>query len=157
VSYDEEKFLKVDTYVGGAHTGVSILGVFNVSQNPLTEIVKLDDFPGTEDGEYIIWSHVARKLSKPTTRKDKTALVCMELGIKGYDILSAYPLKKSEIGSGKVAVAPLGLLGKMTGAAAIVNADASVDENGRLRVWINLKAFGRFGMNVQFSLLFIPL
>jgi len=41
----------------------------------------------------------------------------------------------------------LGIVGKMTGAAAIVSADAYVDRSsGRLRVWTSCKVLGRFGM-----------
>ena len=40
----------------------------------------------------------------------------------------------------------LGLLGKMTGAAAVVTSDISVVENGRLRVDISLKALGTLGI-----------
>jgi hypothetical protein len=146
VGYDEQKMLKIDTYVGMAHTGVSILGVFNVSQSHLTEILRLDDLPGTEKGEYIIRSHVGGKCSKPTKKGDDKMSICTDLGVKGYDIFSAYPLLGPyQVKSGNVSVAPLGLVGKMTGAAAIVNHDVVVETNGRVRIWISLKAFGSYG------------
>ncbi|RDI84867.1 hypothetical protein Vi05172_g4892 [Venturia inaequalis] len=150
VGYEEQQMLKIDTYVGMSHTGISILGVFNVSQNHLSEILSLNDFPGTEKGEYVIRSHVGGKCTKPAKQSDKKISVCTELGTKGYDILSAYPiLGPFEVKSGQVSVAPLGLVGKMTGAAAIVNLDTTVETNGRLRIWISLKAFGVYGIYIS--------
>jgi hypothetical protein len=146
IGYDEQKLLKIDTYVGMAHAGVSILGIFNVSQNPLTELIRLGDFPGTEKGEYIIRSHVGGKTTKPTKQGAKRVAISTDLGVKGYDILSAYPLQGPfQVKSGDVSVAPLGLLGKLSGAAAIVNSNIVLESNGRLRVWISLKAFGIYG------------
>jgi hypothetical protein len=149
VGYEEQKFLKINTYVGMAKTGVSILGVFNVSQNPLTEIILLGDFPGTESGEYVIRSHVGGNVSVPSTRENGKAIVTEELGVKGYDILSAYPVRRFKGKKGDVGVSVLGLLGKMSGAAAIVNQDVYSDKNGRVRVWASLKALGIYG---EFSL-----
>ena len=40
----------------------------------------------------------------------------------------------------------MGLLGKMTGAAAISNSDMYVESNGRLRIWTSLKALGTLGI-----------
>ncbi|KAF2436751.1 glycoside hydrolase [Tothia fuscella] len=145
-AYDEEKLLKIDTYVGMAKTGTGILGIFNVSQHPLTEIVLLDDFPGTEEGEYVIRSHVGERTSKPSTRKDGKAIITESLGIKGYDILSAYAVRRYPRDGNEIAVANLGLLGKMSGAAAVVNTIISVEKNGRLKVWTSLKALGIYGL-----------
>jgi hypothetical protein len=157
VGYDEEKLLKVNTYVGMTKTGTSILGVFNVSQNPITEIVLLDDFPGTEEGEYVIRSHIGAKTSKPSTRSIGAAIVTEELGVKGYDILSAYAVRRYPRDGNDIAVANLGLLGKMSGAAAVVNTDIFVEKNGKLKVWTSLKALGTYGKYICFppQLMFI--
>jgi hypothetical protein len=146
VGYDEQKFLKINTYVGMAKTGVSLLGVFNVCQNPLTEIVLLGDFPGTEVGEYVIRSHISGGISAPSTRENGKAIVTEDLDVKGYDILSAYPLRRFSGKKGDIGVAILGLLGKMSGAAAIVNQDVYIEQTGRVRVWVSLKALGIYGM-----------
>ena len=148
-SYDEQRLLKVDTYVGGQTTGVAILGIFNVSQHPLSEILHLADFPGTQKGHYIVRSHVSGKLSKPLARDNggSNPVILVELSTRGYDVLSAYPLQSFMLDPrGVVAVANLGLLGKMTGAAAIVNTEVHVEDNGRLRLWTSLKALGTLGM-----------
>jgi hypothetical protein len=153
VGYDEEKLLKINTYVGMAKTGTSILGIFNVSQNPITEIILLDDFPGTEAGEYVIRSHVGGKTSKPSTRSNGKAIVTEELGVKGYDILSAYAVRRYPRDGNEIAVANLGLLRKMSGAAAVVNTDIYVEKNGRLKVWTSFKALGTYGKHVCYFLL----
>lgn len=145
IGYNERKLLKVDTYCGGAKTGVSMLGIFNVSQHHITELILLSDFPGTEEGEYVIRSHVSGKTSKPSTRASGRAIVTMDLNVKGYDILSAYPVHRFPRNGHEIAVANLGLVGKMSGAAAIISTQIYVERSGRLRVWTSLKALGTYG------------
>ena len=78
---------------------------------------------------------------------DKNSLVNISLGIRGYDILSSYPLRgfvdqeKSET----VWIANLGLLGKMSGAAAVVDNRTTKLENGRIFIDTSLKALGVLG------------
>jgi hypothetical protein len=154
IGYDEQKLLKINTYVGQAKRGVSILGVFNVCQNPLTELILLGDFPGTESGEYVIRSHISGGVSAPSTRENEKAIVTEELGVKGYDILSAYPVRHFDGKKGDIGVSVLGLLGKMSGAAAIVNQDVYLEKTGRVRVWVSLKALGIYGEFSPFRVAF---
>jgi hypothetical protein len=152
-SYDDSVLLKISTYVGRARTGVSILGVFNCTQRPLTELIKLDQFPGTEEGTYIIRGHTSGKITSPTTTTEHSSFVHLELPPAGWEILSAFPLhtfkleRKHPLDSPTdIQVANLGLLGKMTGAAGIVNEDSYLDRSsGRLRVWTSLKTLGIYG------------
>jgi len=145
--YSSRAILKVGTYVGYARTGTGILGVFNVSKNPLSEFVPLSDFPGTESGDYIIGSFLADEFSQPMSRQygDPTEVV-VNLVEGGWDILTAYPLRKFTLGTASVSVAMLGLRGKMTGAAAVTGYDAYIESNGRLRVWAAVKALGVLGI-----------
>lgn len=152
IGYEEQALLKVETYVGRQRTGTGILGVFNVCQRPLTELVRLDEFPGTGEGNYIVRSHRSGQINKPMRIGGRHAFVCAEVDVQGWEILSAFPLREFELqrkeklsGSEKVAVANLGLLGKMTGAAAVVSADMYMTETGRLRIRCSLKALGTFG------------
>ncbi|GAB7357154.1 hypothetical protein MBLNU459_g8147t1 [Dothideomycetes sp. NU459] len=148
VGYEEQVLLKVGTYVGYAKTGTSIVGIFNCVQRPLTEFVRLDEFPGTEEGSYVIRSFHSGRVSKPMHRGQKSALVALDVDVQGWEIFSAYPVREFETRkSGKVGVANLGLLGKMTGAAAVSGNDAYVEkEKGRLRLWTSLKALGTLGV-----------
>jgi len=43
----------------------------------------------------------------------------------------------------------MGLLGKMTGSAAVTGCDIYVEDNGRLRTWVQIKALGVLGMYVS--------
>jgi hypothetical protein len=154
--YDDAVLLKVSTYVGMAHTGVSILGVFNCTPKPLTELIGLDAFPGAEKGVYVIRSHTDGQITKPTSVASNESFVHLELPIRGWDILSAFPLQSFTLqrgnghavqGSQDISVACLGVLEKMTGAAAIINTDSYIDkESGRLRVQTSLKVLGTYGM-----------
>jgi hypothetical protein len=136
-----------------AHSGVSILGVFNCTPRPLSELIGLDSFPGAEKGTYIVRAHTTGQVTEPTTSENNDAFVHLELSTRGWEILSAYPLqnfklKRSHKASGpeEVQVANLGILEKMTGAAAIVNTNSYVDRSsGRLRIWTSLKVLGTYG------------
>ena len=149
--YDEERLLKVGTFVGGMG-GISILGCFNVSERPLSEFVNLNDFFGIErDEDYVLRSHTTGEVSPRMSLESESAVVSLQLEVKGWEILTAYPLRAFTL-SGSTGlkqdatqIAVLGLLGKMTGAAAIVRSDMQVEGNGRLRVKATLKALGVLG------------
>jgi hypothetical protein len=67
--------------------------------------------------------------------------------VRGYDVLSAYPVYKLMFGEEAISVAVLGLLGKMTGACAIISSDIHVTENRkRVRIDVSLKALGVLGI-----------
>jgi hypothetical protein len=155
--YDDPVLLKIATYVGRARTGVSILGIFNCTQRSLAELIGLSQFPGTERGAYVIRSHSNGQVTKPTTAANSAAFVHLELPVRGWDILSAFPMQSFQLqrahagkGPSDITVANLGLLGKMTGPAAIVNTDSYIEkDSGRLRVWTSLKALGTYGLYVS--------
>ena len=150
-AYEEERLLKVGTFVGGTG-GISILGCFNVSERPLAEFIRLSDFFGIECGEdYIVRSHTTGELSPPVSKDSQSPAVSLEVGVKGSDILTAYPVRSFTL-SGSTGlrqeatqVAVLGLLGKMTGAAAVVRSEMRIEDNGRLRLKATTKALGIFG------------
>src|SRR5258707_35786 len=118
--------------IGAAGTGTGIVGFFNISQRPLTELVPLSKFPGVVEAQYyIVRAHSSGAVSKPIQVVDPNSLLYVSLGVRGYDILSSYPLrgffdeKKNET----TWIANLGLLGKMAGAAAIVDNKITKLEN----------------------------
>ncbi|KAK4545502.1 hypothetical protein LTR36_002852 [Oleoguttula mirabilis] len=160
-AYDSQALLKIGTYVGMAHTGTGILGVFNVSGRHVSELIQLSDFPGTEgEGEYIIGSFTSGGvLSQPMSRGGGAdAMTGLELKTQGWEILAAYPLRSftlqahdanAKAEKKPVSVAVMGLVGKMTGAAAVTGCDMYVEANGRLRIWVGLKALGTLGLYVS--------
>ena len=134
------------TYYGYAKTGTGILGLFNCVQRPLAELIRLSDFPGTEQGEYIVRAFDG-VVSKPMSRGEKHAFVGAKVDVQGWDILSAHPVRHfKRKASDEISVAFLGLVGKMTGIAAIQGSDVYEEENGRLRIWLSFKALGVFGL-----------
>jgi hypothetical protein len=160
--YNEGHTLRVGTYTGWARTGSGILGIFNVSAAHTFCLVSLLDFPGIHDdynGKYIIRAHTSGKITELMQPTDQNSLVAVELEQKGWEILTTYPtypfIVKRHIGSNSTTerkpthVAVLGLLGKMTGAAAIVSSDIYVETNGRLWIDVSLKALGTLGIYIS--------
>lgn len=165
--YGDGRLCIVATYTGASETGTSIIGVFNVSPSPITEMLSLSAFPGTETANergamYIVRSHSSGKISSPIhTTSQKKAIVVVDLEVKGCDVLSAYPLRTITAttqpdteaavatgteAKGSVTVANLGLVGKFTAAAAVVSTQISLQTNGRIKIWTSLKALGTWGI-----------
>ncbi|THW41129.1 raffinose synthase protein-like protein Sip1 [Aureobasidium pullulans] len=144
--YEDHSLLKVHTYHGYARTGTAYVGVFNCTQRPLSELIPLSTFAGAEEGKYIIRAFTTSAISKPMSLGEKKSLVGVEIDVGGWEILSAHPVHEHTLHrGGAIAVASLGLLGKMTGAAAIESSDVYVDGQGRLRYSVLLKALGVLG------------
>ncbi|KAM0442483.1 hypothetical protein ACHAQK_004176 [Fusarium lateritium] len=151
IGYDDDLLLKVGSYHGASHTGNPILAIFNISSRSLTELVSLSDFPGTiSDLQYVVRAHTTGKVSLPTKVDGPGSLLTMSLPVRGYEILSAFPLTRL---SGKkhedALVSNLGLLGKMAGAAAVFMNDIQQHENGRVLIDTRIKAFGTLGIYVS--------
>ncbi|KAJ5764526.1 Aldolase-type TIM barrel [Penicillium manginii] len=156
--YNEGQILRVGSYTGWAKTGSGILGLFNLKSDETSCMVSLLDFPGIHkdsDSQYVTRAHTSGKVTEPMHLADHNSVVSVVLQDKGWEILTAYPtysftLNKRirSIGSegALTNVAVLGLLGKMTGAAAVVSSDIYLVENGRLRFDIHLKALGTLGV-----------
>ncbi|KAH8594649.1 glycoside hydrolase superfamily [Bisporella sp. PMI_857] len=150
--YDDDTLLLVGTYHGAAGTGTGMIGFFNVSQRHISEIVPLSKFPGVVEAQlYIVRAHSSGIISPPIQVVDPNSLLYVSLGIRGYDILSAYPLRgfyedKTDLTTW---IANLGLLGKMTGAAAIVDNKITKLETGRIVIDTNIKALGTLGIYIS--------
>jgi hypothetical protein len=156
-NYNDGAVLKVGTWHGASGTGTGILGIFNVAEREVASLISVLDFPGVEaqgagmgGKSWIIRAHVARLITKPITPElpvRPEMLIATTLAARGYDILSAYPVHKRVLGEEEISVAVLGLLGKMTGACAIISSDIHITENGkRLRMDVSLKALGVLGI-----------
>ncbi|SCO79310.1 related to seed imbibition protein Sip1 [Fusarium oxysporum] len=151
IGYDDDLLLKVGSYHGASHTGSPIMAIFNISSRPLTELVSLSAFPGVvHDLEYVVRAHTTGKVSHPTKVESPESLFTISLPVRGYDILSAFPLTRlSSKKHGNVVISNLGLLGKMAGAAAILMSDVQERENGRSLIDTRVKAFGILGIFVS--------
>ncbi|KAK3945452.1 raffinose synthase Sip1 [Diplogelasinospora grovesii] len=147
--YEDDCLLKVGAYHGRAATGTPILGVFNVSTRGLTEVVPLERFPGVVNSQhYIVRSHVSGIATPPLQLGTPASLLTVHLDTKGYDILCAFPLSVFTVEKlgGDIYLGNVGLIGKMTGCAAILNSSMTMQENGQLRIETTLKALGTLGI-----------
>lgn len=71
-----------------------MIGVFNTTPRPLTELIALSKFPGTVEAQlYVIRAHTSGKITTPLQVVDQTSLVSVSLDLRGFEILSAYPLR----------------------------------------------------------------
>ncbi|KAK2736241.1 hypothetical protein FQN57_000839 [Myotisia sp. PD_48] len=161
-NYNEAHILRIGTFDGWAKTGSGILGLFNIGPATLSGLVHLGEFPGIlheDNRKYIIRAHSTGKISRIMEPADSSALVSVTLAQRGWEILTMYPiyafgpLDKSgndsrALGS-PVHVAVLGLLDKMTGVAAIVDAEISQTPTHSVRFKVSLKALGVFGVFIS--------
>ncbi|KAI9838719.1 MAG: hypothetical protein M1837_002422 [Sclerophora amabilis] len=160
VHYDEDRLLRIGTYTGPQKYGTGILGFFNISQCALTEIIPLKDFPGTTKGqEYVVRAHSSGGLSDLLQVDQSTSLVGLRVPIQGCEILSAYSIHSFLLKDGgacggsdpsqRLKIANLGLVGKMTGAAAVLRTDFTVTGSGSLKMQTSLKALGVLGIYIS--------
>lgn len=148
--FEEERFCLIGAYHGGKGTGASVVGVFNCLDTPITEILPLETFMGIEENtQYVVRSHRTGKISTPLQKGTAGAIISLSLTNFDWDILTATPITSvsSTQHLTSVPVATLGLLGKMSGIAALLNMTADFEHSGkRIRISVTLKALGRLGI-----------
>ncbi|KAI9768707.1 MAG: hypothetical protein M1840_004702 [Geoglossum simile] len=153
--FEEERLLKVGNFNGLRGTGTSLLAAFNVSQRSIMELIPLRNFLEIcGNKEYIVRAHTTGEISKllPGDSQSKPSLVAVNLPPRGWEILSAYPVRSIQHGSGDkkglLKIVNLGLLGKMTGAVAALSTEIKIPDNSfdKLRLTIRLKALGVLGI-----------
>jgi len=140
--------LKVGSYHGKAATGTPLLGIFNTRPHVLTDIISLESFSGILDSnKYIVRSHVRGLVTPVTTDvQSQTGRLVVSLDVGGYDILTAYPITQLDSETnGRISTASLGLIDKMTGAAAIISNSLELLPTGRVVSATRLKALGTLG------------
>ncbi|TGJ87670.1 hypothetical protein E0Z10_g1139 [Xylaria hypoxylon] len=149
--YDEDALLKVGCYHGKSETGTPILGVFNTRPHILTEIISLDSFPGiVPSTEYVIRSHHSGKVTPAMGCESQEARLGITLEIGGYDIFTAYPVTQFDSETnGRITAASLGLIGKMTGATAIISTRFEFLPTGKVFSVTRLRALGTLGLYIS--------
>jgi hypothetical protein len=149
---DTPALLKVGAYHGRAAEGTSIMAVFNVSVRPLTDITPLARFPGVvASGRYVVRAHGSGMVTPPLEVGGPASMLTVSLDARGADVLCAYPLHtvESRTRGDHLQLANLGLVGKMTGCAAVLRTVYEVRENGRMLIDATLKALGVLGRGRQ--------
>ncbi|KAI4175323.1 MAG: hypothetical protein LQ346_008096, partial [Caloplaca aetnensis] len=161
--YQAHKFLQVGNYHSGstADYGTSLLGVFNVSEEPLTELIPLSHFPGVRpEQKYVIRAYPSGDISPPMALGDEFAVVDLALETKGWGILTAYPLVSAPRSSGTSSptlsslpdteIAVVGLLPKLTSACAIVSTPTLTSQpNKSTHLTTTLCALGTLGIYIS--------
>lgn len=151
--YNEGHVLRIGSRTGFGAYEVGLIGLFNIVSGEKACIVPLADFKGvhrkSKEG-YIVRSFQSGKVSDISKPNDSTSIVAVTLEDKGWEMLSSYPIHTFDLHKDQTShVAVLGLVDKITGAAAVVSQDIYLEENGRLRFQIALKAMGVLGIYVS--------
>lgn len=102
-------------------------------------LIEFLDFKGNGI-EYALRSHVTGNIVVPLSVAFTRSLVNLKLGHRGYDILSLYLLLPLHEGR---QIAVLGLLGQISGAAAVIEIGVKADDR---IVSTRLRALGSFGL-----------
>ncbi|CAG8983430.1 hypothetical protein HYALB_00000599 [Hymenoscyphus albidus] len=145
-SKNEPRLLRISTST--IHTNTPMLGVFNVGDEKRMEIVTLNHFSHILPAqEYIIRAHTSGFMSSPISQAKSTSPLLLSLDVKGYEILTAYPLdcSSSPTEGVKRKIAIIGLVDKMSGAAAVLGSSIQERPDG-LDIRVSLKAMGLLGI-----------
>ncbi|KAI1378578.1 glycoside hydrolase family 36 protein [Hypoxylon crocopeplum] len=149
--YSEPVMLKIVSYHGRAVTGTPMLGVFNTSQQPLRELIPLSRIPGAlESMLYVVRAHHSGLVTPVMKPGSSAALLAVSLDVRGYDIFTAFPVAQFDSETnGRVFVANLGLIEKMTAAAAITADQSELLHTGKVFLDTRLKALGVLGVYIS--------
>ncbi|KIX06688.1 uncharacterized protein Z518_04664 [Rhinocladiella mackenziei CBS 650.93] len=170
--YDERGVLKIGVYDGKSDVGTGMLGVFNIAESEISFILPITKFPGVNapasttnssgisKQKWIVRSHMSQRITSPIHPSDPIrpdSLLQCTLPIRGYDVWSALPVHTFHLSKSNPSLdlAVIGLLGKFTGACAIVESsfnfaepksDAQAQSGSRLKIHIQLKSLGVLGI-----------
>jgi hypothetical protein len=111
---------------------------------------------GDVERKWVVRSHASGKITRPlspTVPLESGGLLQCKLPRCGYDVWAALPVQMVQLGDGgEVEIAVLGLLGKFTGACAIVSNEAEITQNGKcIKINVALKALGVLGVWINDS------
>lgn len=176
-SYESGAVLKVGAYDGRAEVGTGIMGVFNIAEHEINFVLPITKIPGVviQEGEqkrsWVVRSHMSRRITRPITPTlplEGRSLLQANLAVRGYDVWTSIPVHGPySVGQRHLQIAIMGLLGKMTGACALVasrmamtglagDETANVSQRqrnvqARLRLDVGMKALGVLGVWVSSS------
>lgn len=151
MEHGEPVLCKVGSFIAVEGYEIGILGVFNVGNSPLSEFIGHESFLAVNhDKKYIVRAHTAGKISKPLSPYSKSPPVFLELPFWGWEVLTAYPIESFSMSSSEneppTDIAVLGLLHKITGAAAMTKvAWQDMHDPRSVRIQVTLKALGVLG------------
>lgn len=119
----------------------------------MTEIIPLEAFPGViASAGYLIRSHFTGRVATITDCGSQEARLGVTLKAGGCDIFTAYPLTRLDTETnGRINIASLGLINKMTGAAALIDNHFEFLPTGKVISTTRLKALGTVGRSSQWT------
>ncbi|KFA73505.1 hypothetical protein S40288_05784 [Stachybotrys chartarum IBT 40288] len=146
--YSDGKILKVASSVtpcGDVAQPAGIIGCFNIAQGEKEALISYEDFEraaGFSSGKLVVRSFRSRQVFTFDTPVSR--LIKIRLGPRDWDILTASPLLKLNMGDkGHVSAAVLGLVDKMSGAAGVTKLEMLTERSG---ITVHVKALGILGI-----------
>lgn len=161
--YSEGNALKVVARTGSADDGSDsvLMAIFNTGEKEIRFMVDMGEF-GIQRGwrhghanghtEVLVRGHRTGEIFGPVDLGQSTGvaqvkrLIHARLPVKGYDILTVQPVLRIESATGRRRVCALGLMGKMSGAAAIATTSVTSLNDGKVKVVVHLQALGKLGI-----------
>lgn len=150
------QLLRVGNFVGGKG-GDSLMAVFNTAIDPVTEVLQLKDFPGTEPGEnYIVRAFSANTVVDMGSLGDaEPQSISLTLEPSGWEFFTVTRVTSATSNSGEeYQVGTLGLMDKMAGSVAVIEQTVihpEINGAGQMTtVAVRLKALGVLGMFILF-------
>lgn len=137
--YADGNLCKIGTSTGDGSSVAGLLGVFNITEGEVSELISVNDFPSMRAEKVLVMSQRTGQVIGPLEVSDGV-FVNIKVAAGGWDILTAVPVVEA-----KVPLAVLGLRGKMSGAAAVVK-QASLSVESGIKVDLSLKAVGTLGL-----------
>lgn len=100
---------------------------------------------------YVVRAHTRGFYTHPMQVVDSSSLIGITLPVRGYEILSAYPLRGfvSPAYASTIWIAAFGLLGKMAGAAAVLSTTMTMGDTGKISIECAVKALGTMGFYIS--------
>jgi hypothetical protein len=153
-AYSEGHLLEIGTTTGEGRHQASILGVFNISEHEKTFMLNVNEILSTASappsGKVLVrcYRNSLTFLPIDLAQSHTSPLVIHgTLNSCESDIFSAHPIHEVARMDSLVSFVVLGLLGKMTGAAAVLSVFSAVVDD-LIQLDIGLKALGRLGVCV---------
>lgn len=111
-------------------TPVSLLGIFNTSGQPISELLQLRDFANLDPTTSYIVRLACGNTSEPV-EINSSLLISLDVDVSDYVFLCAYPLTALAYNQNNETVyaTVLGLQNKMINIAAIMSSTFSVEDN----------------------------
>ncbi|KAK9467762.1 glycoside hydrolase superfamily [Lipomyces arxii] len=154
----QRRLLWLRNFIGGTG-GFGILAAFNVHEDEtvtFVEPVKLSMVPGMVAGaEYVLYSY---KTSATTefqgqvsgSDADRDTLMVTKIANSDWDVFTAAPLATVQTGQRRaIKIGALGMLGHISGAAAIERQRVTVPKKGRAILDVDLKVLGVLGVYIS--------